>query len=189
MPDCFTTSGQGLMLQLINQVAIGPAFDSKGTQINPRRLPARMWNALWDTGATASCISDKVATSLGLISTGMKRISGVSGPDVVPTFIVNIGLPNRVCVKEVEVAQARFSSDKGSNFDLLIGMDIITLGDFAVTNYRGKTVFSFRTPSMLNIDFVKKSYLEPIKIGAKPERNLPCPCGSGKKHKDCCGKN
>ncbi len=25
--------------------------------------------------------------------------------------------------------------------------------------------------------------------GKKPQRNLPCPCGSGKKYKHCCGKN
>jgi hypothetical protein len=27
------------------------------------------------------------------------------------------------------------------------------------------------------------------KYGAKPQRNEPCPCGSGKKYKKCCGKN
>jgi len=30
--------------------------------------------------------------------------------------------------------------------------------------------------------------VEPIKSGAKPERNDPCPCGSGKKYKKCCGQ-
>lgn len=38
--------------------------------------------------------------------------------------------------------------------DFLIGMDIITLGDFAVTNVNGKTVFSFRYPSCEKIDYV-----------------------------------
>jgi preprotein translocase subunit SecA len=28
----------------------------------------------------------------------------------------------------------------------------------------------------------------PAKTGAKVGRNDPCPCGSGKKHKQCCGK-
>ena len=31
--------------------------------------------------------------------------------------------------------------------------------------------------------------VEPIKVGEKPKRNAPCPCGSGKKFKQCCGKN
>jgi preprotein translocase subunit SecA len=29
---------------------------------------------------------------------------------------------------------------------------------------------------------------EPIQAGKKPNRNDPCPCGSGKKFKLCCGK-
>jgi len=29
--------------------------------------------------------------------------------------------------------------------------------------------------------------VEPIHADAKPDRNAPCPCGSGKKYKKCCG--
>jgi len=29
---------------------------------------------------------------------------------------------------------------------------------------------------------------EPIKADAAPGRNDPCPCGSGKKYKKCCGR-
>ena len=40
-------------------------------------------------------------------------------------------------------------------FDALIGMNIIAQGDFAVSNYKGITVFSFRMPSLACLDFVK----------------------------------
>ena len=30
--------------------------------------------------------------------------------------------------------------------------------------------------------------VEPIKSDVKTDRNDPCPCGSGKKYKKCCGK-
>ncbi len=30
--------------------------------------------------------------------------------------------------------------------------------------------------------------VEPIQSAEKPRRNDPCPCGSGKKYKQCCGK-
>ena len=30
--------------------------------------------------------------------------------------------------------------------------------------------------------------VESIRSDAKPKRNDPCPCGSGKKYKQCCGK-
>ena len=29
---------------------------------------------------------------------------------------------------------------------------------------------------------------EPVKVGKKVGRNDPCPCGSGKKYKHCCGR-
>ena len=31
--------------------------------------------------------------------------------------------------------------------------------------------------------------LEPIRVGPKIGRNDPCPCGSGKKYKNCHGKD
>lgn len=30
---------------------------------------------------------------------------------------------------------------------------------------------------------------KPIHVGKKPGRNDPCPCGSGKKYKNCCGRD
>ena len=44
--------------------------------------------------------------------------------------------------------------------DVLIGMDIITLGDFAITNFGGKTVMSYRYPSVCTIDFAKEDKQE-----------------------------
>lgn len=38
---------------------------------------------------------------------------------------------------------------------MLIGMDIITTGDFSITNYNEHTTMSFRTPSIQTIDFVR----------------------------------
>lgn len=37
--------------------------------------------------------------------------------------------------------------------DVLIGMDIINQGDFAITNQNDKTMLSFRMPSRESIDF------------------------------------
>ena len=39
---------------------------------------------------------------------------------------------------------------------MLIGMDIISKGDFAVSNFDGNTVFTFRYPSNSEINFVKE---------------------------------
>jgi len=38
-------------------------------------------------------------------------------------------------------------------------------------------------------ELVKKTdKVEPIRADKEPGRNDPCPCGSGKKYKKCCGK-
>ena len=43
---------------------------------------------------------------------------------------------------------------------VLIGMDIITAGDFAVSNYNGTTMFSFRIPSQKKTDYVAETNLQ-----------------------------
>ena len=40
--------------------------------------------------------------------------------------------------------------------DVLIGMDIISKGDFSITASQGKTKFSFQIPSTHDIDYDKK---------------------------------
>jgi uncharacterized protein YecA (UPF0149 family) len=68
-------------------------------------------------------------------------------------------------------------------------MDIISKGDFAVTNYNGKTIFTLRYSSLECMDFVKTPYKEkPSTVTNKIGRNDPCPCGSGKEYKHCCLK-
>ena len=76
--------------------------------------------------------------------------------------------------------------------DILIGMSIISQGDFAITNQGGKTTFSFRMPSSGTIDYKQeevefdryyKIHQQWMKSG-----NDKCPCGSGKKYKNCHGK-
>jgi len=37
-------------------------------------------------------------------------------------------------------------------------------------------------------DLPRPEPAEPLKKGDKPGRNDPCPCGSGKKYKQCCGR-
>jgi uncharacterized protein YecA (UPF0149 family) len=70
-------------------------------------------------------------------------------------------------------------------------MDIIVRGDFAISQSSGKTKFTFQIPSTHDFDFYKENYIEthtPVTVAKTPSRNDPCPCGSGKKYKNCCGK-
>ena len=141
--------------------------------------------AIWDTGATSTVVTRKVVDECGLIAVSRTKIAGVDGklrPSVV--YLVDIYLPNRVIIGEVPVAEAPLTEGT----DVLIGMDIITLGDFAVSSFQGKTTFTFRIPSMEKIDFVISLASSPATPGIrKVGRNAKCPCGSGRKYKNCHG--
>ncbi len=110
-------------------------------------------NALWDTGATSSVISQKLAYSLNLMPISFKEVNGVHGSKTCPVYIVDFYLPNGIRIKDIVV----IASDGFSGFDILIGMDIISLGSIAISIEDNKTTFSYVVPSMGKIDFVPDS--------------------------------
>ena len=109
--------------------------------------------AIWDTGATGSVVTHKVVEDLGLVpvSKGLVNTAGC----VVETshYYCDITLQGNgtaTVKRKVTECQKLSSAD---DIGMLIGMDIITLGDFAITNLNGQTVMSFRMPSSGRIDF------------------------------------
>lgn len=76
--------------------------------------------------------------------------------------MVNISLPNNVIFTGVRVTKGDIL---GAN--ILIGMDIISRGDFSVTNRDGVTKFSYRTPSIAHIDYVEEAN-EALRAQAPP---------------------
>ena len=107
--------------------------------------------ALWDTGSTMTVISSELADKLKLEPVGEMLAESAGGKYKAKKYVVSISLPNRLNIENVVISSGKL----GPGIDILIGMDIITLGDFAITNYNNKTVFSFRFPSSEVIDFVK----------------------------------
>jgi hypothetical protein len=145
----FTTVAQGRVSVLINDVRVAEAFDPKLPVT--QHPPYKMFKAIWDTGATASVITDKVVAALGLQPIGMTQVHHAQGTTVADVYLVSIALPNQVIFPSVRVTKGIITTG-----DLLVGMDIIGQGDFAVSNYNGKTVFSYRLPSLEHIDFTGK---------------------------------
>lgn len=144
--------------------------------------------ALWDTGATNSLITAKTAAEMKLVPTGSIEVRHAGGKEYRNTYLVNILLPNRVGFAGVPVAECTETED---SFGAVIGMDLITRGDFALTNAEGKTCMSFRSPSIRKVDYVAeaKAPQQPmVREEPKIGRNHLCPCGSGKKYKRCCGQ-
>lgn len=185
----FTLNSDGLLRALITPCWISQGFDPA----NPSDRPiVKEYNAIWDTGATGSVISERVINELGLKPIGIQQVHTASseGAIVVNEYMINVMLPNNVGFAYIHVTEGKLNG-----FDMLIGMDIITRGDFAVTHRDGKTKFSFQMPSTHDIDFLSELKEEqnkiahtPITKSSAPPRNAPCPCGSGKKYKHCCGK-
>jgi hypothetical protein len=110
--------------------------------------------ALWDTGATGSAISPDLAQKMKLVPVNRVKVTGVLKADIVDVAKVSIGLPNRVMVEEINVMICNLNQ----GFDLIIGMDIILLGDFCISNGGGSTLFSFAIPPFENkIDLYEKT--------------------------------
>lgn len=107
------------------------------------------FDAIWDTGATNSVISQKVVDALGLVPVSMVEVRGVNSTDRSPVYLVNIILPSKVICPAVAVTRGGIPGA-----DALIGMDVITWGDFHISNVGGKTVMSFRVPSRDLINYV-----------------------------------
>jgi len=107
---------------------------------------------LWDTGATGTVISKSVVNKVGLTATGQKEVRGVTGAATRDVYMVDIVLPNNLLLANVEVV------DGDIPCDVLIGMNIISLGDFLITNFSQKTTFSFCMPPHNNrLDLLDKS--------------------------------
>ena len=178
----FTQKSNGLAKEISSKILISvPEADYEGVSPNN---PVE-YRAIWDTGATRTVITEQVVQDLGLMITGFRKIWTVGGRRDATEHRIDIFLPNRLQVIEIPVLRGCIS-DK---YDVLIGMDIITMGDFAFTNFGGHSTFSFRIPSLQSIDLAEdyvsnKAQYNVAKIG----RNAPCPCGSGKKYKYCHGK-
>jgi len=149
----FTVKAQGGRLrELVTQAQI---FTSRSI-VHYFHVPRQdsLVQAIWDTGATNTAVSSNVVGQLGLIPTGVVTAQDANNAYQTNTYLIDIGLPNGILIPDVRVTEA---SNLG-NYDLLIGMDIITLGDFAITNGIGNTWFSFRIPpDGIQIDYVAKA--------------------------------
>jgi predicted aspartyl protease len=115
-------------------------------------ITSYLTNALWDTGAEMSVISPNVAEKLNLKILDKVKIAGIVGDDLVDTALVSIHFPSDTAIKDVRVVIC----DMSPGNEVIIGMDVITQMDIAVTNGKGKTQFSYAIPPFdEKIDFSK----------------------------------
>jgi hypothetical protein len=158
--------------QLVTKVAIGQPC-RPGDACNG----IMEYEALWDTGATHSSINPSAARECGLIPCGMGIVArpGKPGGEHTPFSMASLAL--RLPANDGVVFPNVFLVElECPEHDVLIGMDIISLGDFCLSNVGGEMWFSFRLPSIQRID---------LTISPKPI--APCTCSHEETpYGDCC---
>ena len=136
-PRAFTTIYQGITRELRTLVV----FNGKE------------YTALWDKGASGTVIRKDLAHELGLQPVSFAKIHTANGDCVSGIYIMMLELPNKVILSNLAVCDGILTSD----IDFLIGMDVISKGDFAISNFNGQTTLTFRIPSAEKTDYVKQS--------------------------------
>lgn len=103
-------------------------------------------STMWDTGATNTVLSPKIIKALGIKPFAKSGVVGVGGNVDCGVYKINLGLPCGQVVCDITAFESEL------DYDMLIGMDVILLGDFCLSNKDGQSVFSFRIPSKEHIE-------------------------------------
>ena len=98
--------------------------------------------AMWDTGSNATILSAKLVRDLRPDRFGQGGMTGIGGQSEGDTYLIHISLPTGDVITYQEVYEADLS-----DYDAIIGMDIITRGDFHLDSSKGETLFSFQLPN------------------------------------------
>lgn len=108
----------------------------------------------WDCGSTRSSISQELVKKLNMQPCGKSSTTSIT--DSISTNVYEIILVLHDTL-EIPMIVDAVSNIHITGIDMLIGMEVISLGDFAISTYDNKTCFSFRCPSNGLIDFTKNS--------------------------------
>lgn len=141
--SAFTLKANGTLFVLNTDVTIS----SKDNDI----AIEKKYRGIWDTGASKTSIDKRVVKELNLKPVSIGTLKTANGEILVNIYYINIMLPNEVTITNILAPE----SILGEDIDILIGMDVIRFGDFSITNANGNTTFSFRIPSVSEIDYTK----------------------------------
>lgn len=140
--------------------AINPTYNREIIILSKAAKPVRDrkmsnfkdYKALWDTGATNCVITPKVVQELGLVPAGVSQNRHAGGVSNANIYYIDICLPNNIVIPQVRVSEC---ADQAGRFDLIIGMDIISLGDFSISGQGNRRMVSFCMPSTFQLDYVQ----------------------------------
>lgn len=170
-PRSFMYEADRVVLELVTPVGVGLPMSADSGNAVPKINGLK---AVWDTGATGCAVTVDVAERINAPVINQVLVGGVHGAEPCNQYLLSLFLPNGLYIPGVPVTE--LSQDAGC--DVLIGMDVISLGDFSTSTLGGKTSFTFRIPACQKHDFFKYW----------PKDTSVCTCGSGNMFKNCCKK-
>lgn len=72
----------------------------------------------------------------------MCQVAGIHGTEYEYTYYVNLMVPGEMTFKTFEVTEGDLE-----DVDVFIGMDVISQGDFCISNGNNETIVVFRSPA------------------------------------------
>lgn len=99
--------------------------------------------ALWDTGVAQSCVSYDIVKMIEPKRISKSKIASAERTLIEEVFSISVSLSDEITFRDVAVKATNLNE---KNADMLIGMDIISRGDFEIRNLHGITQFAFRIP-------------------------------------------
>lgn len=140
----YTQRNSDIIEAIVSECRICSAVNFKHGEIPSKVYTSK--KALWDTGATNTLISSKVVRELELKPYGKSGFSSANGVVDTNLYEIHLGIPSAGVVCNV-LALEKDDED----YEVVIGMDVISQGDFAFSNHDGHSTFSFRLPSQEEI--------------------------------------
>lgn len=144
--------GLGPIIQVVIMQPLKPVPPfQRGRRDSPLERPHFFGNALLDTGATGTCISQKVIEQVKLEPTGLRTITSASETSEKREFSFSVGVlfanrkdPDTNQVSGTghvfQIEGVEFHVKEPSKFDVLLGMDVIGRGSLKLD---GDGHFSF----------------------------------------------
>jgi hypothetical protein len=125
------------VLRLSTPIEVFPQYPMKDSSVTV--------DAIWDTGATFTAISWQFAERYEVSLLDDATVDGVGGDKRGKLGQLAIKLPSGLLISNKRIIACMLPAGT----DFIIGMDIITLGDFCIANAFGSTLFSSTVPPLV----------------------------------------
>jgi hypothetical protein len=127
---------------LVSEVNIAPHREI--CKVNYKDDNRFLVRALWDTGSTTTIISPEISYALNLSNLGNESMETLVGFGQVSTYVVDLFLDDKIVLQKLKVVEMPC---RNQYFDMIIGLDIIKLGNFSITRNKDNFSMNFDLPA------------------------------------------